>query len=149
MPSCSGKGFCSGEEKPINSLKSRGPCAVSFPQCDLSSAGHVLLTLTTAQSLSTRFLCCSPRDNFCVYKNLKIQQDSPTQLNKGDIHKHAKWTGEKPLRPQSYTKTHRQLSKAGNRRAGPPQDKHTKWWSSIKWTALTRYIQVTFYGSNR
>lgn len=48
------------------------------------------------------------------------------------------------MRPQPYTRNHRQLSKAGGEvnllREGP-----TNWFSSDKWSALKAYIQVALY----
>ena len=46
------------------------------------------------------------------------------------------FTGEKPMRPQSYSKNYRQPSKPGSREVVFPRAEHTAWLSSTKWSLL-------------
>ena len=50
------------------------------------------------------------------------------------------------MRPQSYTKSYRQLSKS--RTIALPKEEYSNWVITGKRTALKTYMQVTLYGLN-
>lgn len=84
------------------------------------SAGHIEEEWTERlQESEAQGLCCEMASWYHGKLCLKVSpiQLPSCELNK-DTNKHAQPDGRRPTRPQSYTKNHRQLSKARSRRGG-------------------------------